>query len=155
MLLFQVVRESDSFDSFHSSEVDILRLRSSDEFDLLVVQTYGPFIRCYEHTHWKSLSAEQRSKLLARQGFSFVTAQDTRVVHQLESDDLIDVPRDGKTIGEVVVRGNIVMNEVSNMSFQSIPCWTVSLTVLQRSRRDQESVPRGCVQIRRSGSDAS
>ena len=82
------------------------------------MQTYGPFTRCYEHTHWKSLSSEQRSKLLARQGFSIATAQEVRVVHQLESDDLIDVPRDGKTIGELVARGNLVMNEVSNMSFE-------------------------------------
>lgn len=77
------------------------------------------------------------------------------MVHQSESDDLVDVPRDGKTIGEVVVRGNLVMDEVNNMSSESIPHLTVSLVVLQRSRRDQESLPRWCIQIRGSGSDAS
>ena len=49
---------------------------------------------------------------MARQGHAFVTAQEVRVVYQGDGDDLLDVPCDGKTIGEVVTRGNIVMKEV-------------------------------------------
>lgn len=49
---------------------------------------------------------------MARQGHAFATALDARVVYQDESGELTDVPADGKTVGEVVMRGNIVMKEV-------------------------------------------
>ena len=49
---------------------------------------------------------------MARQGYSYTTADGVRVVYQTEGEDLKDVPRDGKTVGEVVVRGNLVMKEV-------------------------------------------
>ncbi len=54
---------------------------------------------------------------MARQGHAFVTAQEVRVVYQDDSDELTDVPADGKTIGEIVTRGNIVMKEVCIFSF--------------------------------------
>jgi len=52
---------------------------------------------------------------MARQGHAFATADEVRVVYATEADHvglLGDVPRDGKTMGEVVMRGNIVMKEV-------------------------------------------
>jgi hypothetical protein len=52
---------------------------------------------------------------MARQGHAFATAHEVRVVHASEADQvglLEDVPRDGKTMGEVVMRGNMVMKEV-------------------------------------------
>jgi hypothetical protein len=54
---------------------------------------------------------------MARQGHAFATADIVRVVHRPEdgeegSGELVDVPWDGKTIGEIVTRGNIVMKEV-------------------------------------------
>lgn len=57
---------------------------------------------------------------MARQGHAYATAQEVRVVYQDDSDDLTDVPADGKTVGEIVTRGNIVMKEV----FTSIFCTT-------------------------------
>lgn len=50
---------------------------------------------------------------MARQGYSYITADGARVVYQTEGEVLKDVPRDGKTIGEIVVRGNLVMKEVT------------------------------------------
>lgn len=54
---------------------------------------------------------------MAMQGKAFATAQEVRVVHPPgDGDDdgeLVDVPRDGKTLGEISTRGNIVMKEVS------------------------------------------
>lgn len=52
---------------------------------------------------------------MARQGHAFATAQQVQVVRTNEDlgDELVDVPRDGKTLGEVVTRGNIVMKEAS------------------------------------------
>jgi hypothetical protein len=52
---------------------------------------------------------------MARQGQSFATAQDARVVYLPENEndqELRDVPKDGHTVGEVLMRGNIVMKEV-------------------------------------------
>ncbi|KAJ7293387.1 AMP-dependent synthetase and ligase [Mycena rebaudengoi] len=75
---------------------------------------YGPFTRNYSQPDWAALSPQERSKLMARQGHSFATAQDVRVVYQLpenSSDPVVlkDVPRDGKTIGEIITRGNIML----------------------------------------------
>ncbi|KAH7883728.1 acetyl-CoA synthetase-like protein [Phlebopus sp. FC_14] len=80
-------------------------------FDL---QTYGPFTRCYDQPFWATLDLAERAKLMACQGQSFATAQSVRVVFppRHENDqNLVDVPRDGKTVGEIVTRGNIVMKE--------------------------------------------
>ncbi|KAI6007470.1 acetyl-CoA synthetase-like protein [Pisolithus albus] len=76
--------------------------------------TYGPFTRCYDHPFWSDLPLTERARLMARQGQSFATAQEVRVVYPPKHDDdqdMVDVPKDGKAIGEVVVRGNIVMKE--------------------------------------------
>ncbi|EGN94407.1 hypothetical protein SERLA73DRAFT_188276 [Serpula lacrymans var. lacrymans S7.3] len=76
--------------------------------------TYGPFTRCYDQPSWALLSLEERAKLMARQGQSFATAQEVRVVYPPKSEDdqeVVDVPKDGKTVGEVATRGNIVMKE--------------------------------------------
>ncbi|RDB15670.1 putative acyl-activating enzyme 1, peroxisomal [Hypsizygus marmoreus] len=83
-----------------------------------LTETYGPFTRSYEQDEWATLSLEQRTKRIARQGHAFATAQEVRVVYQpgdhATEDDLIDVPKDGKTLGEIVTRGNIVMKEYFN-----------------------------------------
>ncbi|KAF9230298.1 hypothetical protein BU15DRAFT_69311, partial [Melanogaster broomeanus] len=79
-----------------------------------LTETLGPFTRCYDQPFWKTLTLAERAKLMARQGQSFATAQNVRVVYppKHENDqDLIDVPKDGKTVGEIVTRGNIVMKE--------------------------------------------
>ena len=57
---------------------------------------------------------------MARQGHAFATSLEVRVVFQEDGDELRDVPRDGKTVGEIVTRGNIVMKEVGlgNASFE-------------------------------------
>ncbi|KAF9056318.1 AMP-dependent synthetase and ligase [Panaeolus papilionaceus] len=75
--------------------------------------TYGPFTRNYEQDSWSTLSLEDRARLMARQGHAFATAEEVRVVYQQENENepLRDVPRDGKTMGEIVTRGNIVMSE--------------------------------------------
>ncbi|KAG6911847.1 hypothetical protein DXG01_000094 [Tephrocybe rancida] len=55
---------------------------------------------------------------MARQGHAFATAQGVRVIYppgeHVKEDELIDVPRDGKTLGEIVTRGNITMKEYFN-----------------------------------------
>lgn len=82
-------------------------------------KTYGPFTRSYDQPHWKTLTLEQRAKLMARQGQSFATAQEARVVYLPENEndqELRDIPKDGRTVGEILMRGNIVMKEVCSES---------------------------------------
>ncbi|KAF8140118.1 hypothetical protein EV363DRAFT_1426556 [Boletus edulis] len=72
-----------------------------EQIGIKPVHTYGPFTR-------------YRAKLMARQGQSFATAENVRVVYPPKHEDdqeLIDVPKDGSTVGEIVTRGNIVMKE--------------------------------------------
>ncbi|KAJ3895067.1 hypothetical protein GG344DRAFT_39686 [Lentinula edodes] len=88
-------------------------------YGLTEAGTYGPFTRNYPQESWSSLSLEERSKLMARQGHPFVTAGGMRVVYRAEESpdpngELVDVPKDGKTMGEIVTRGNIVMKEYFN-----------------------------------------
>jgi long-subunit acyl-CoA synthetase (AMP-forming) len=75
-------------------------------------ETYGPFTRNYPQPSWAALPLSERAKFAARQGHAFATSFPLRVVHRTTStgEELVDVPRDGKTVGEIVVRGNIVMH---------------------------------------------
>jgi fatty-acyl-CoA synthase len=70
-----------------------------------LTETYGPAIVSPEQDNWDELPAEQRAKLLARQGQAYISSDLVRVV----DEDMTDVTRDGQTMGEVVMRGNLVM----------------------------------------------
>jgi fatty-acyl-CoA synthase len=70
-----------------------------------LTETYGPHTVCDWHDEWVDLPADERARLLARQGQAYVIADPVRVL----TDDMEDVPRDGTTLGEVAMRGNNVM----------------------------------------------
>ncbi|MEP6893947.1 MAG: AMP-binding protein, partial [Gaiellaceae bacterium] len=70
-----------------------------------LTETYGPITICEWNPIWDELPLEERCRLKARQGIGMVTADRVRVV----DSDLRDVPADGETMGEVVMRGNNVM----------------------------------------------
>jgi fatty-acyl-CoA synthase len=77
-----------------------------------LTETYGPYTVCEPQDSWRGLSATERSRLGARQGVGMITAEDARVVASYgHSDELVDVPADGVTMGEIVMRGNTVMKE--------------------------------------------
>jgi hypothetical protein len=65
---------------------------------------------------------------MARQGHAFLTAGESRVVFQSEGEELKDVPKDGKTVGEIVTRGNISMKEVKEMRLRG--CWVIKTLIL-------------------------
>ncbi|MBI3966410.1 MAG: AMP-binding protein, partial [Chloroflexi bacterium] len=75
-----------------------------------LTETYGPYTVCEPQPHWASLSIEEQARLKARQGVPYVIADDVRVV----DEQMNDVPTDGETMGEVVMRGNIVMKGYFN-----------------------------------------
>jgi fatty-acyl-CoA synthase len=70
-----------------------------------LTETYAPITTNQPRKAWETLPPAEQAGLLARQGQGHVTADLVRVVDQ----DMQDVPRDGQTLGEVVMRGNIVM----------------------------------------------
>lgn len=89
---------------------------------------------------------------MARQGHAFSTAQEVRVVYQDDGDEFTDVPADGKTVGEIVTRGNIVMKEVICVSYSITLDINIgrNSAVLPRSRGHEESFPRRLLPLRGS-----
>ena len=75
-----------------------------------LTETYGPYTVCEWQSHWNGLSHTERARIKARQGVPHAMADDVRVV----DENMQDVPADGQTIGEVVMRGNIVMKGYYN-----------------------------------------
>jgi len=70
-----------------------------------LTETYGPYTVCEWHAEWDRLPADEQARLLARQGQANVVSDPVRVVDEM----MVDVPRDGQTMGEVVMHGNNVM----------------------------------------------
>jgi len=70
-----------------------------------LTETYGPYSVCQWQEDWKDLKVPERAELLSRQGVGMVQAERLRVV----DDEMNDVPSDGETMGEIVMRGNNVM----------------------------------------------
>jgi fatty-acyl-CoA synthase len=71
-----------------------------------LTETYGPITVCPEQEAWRELPLEQRTKYLARQGQAYISADLVRVVDA----EMNDIPQDGQTMGEVIMRGNNVMS---------------------------------------------
>jgi fatty-acyl-CoA synthase len=71
-----------------------------------LTETYGPHTVCAWKPAWDSLPAGERALIKARQGVAYMVAgTDLRVVDR----KMCDVPADGNTMGEVLMRGNNVM----------------------------------------------
>ncbi|MCL6499462.1 MAG: acyl--CoA ligase family protein [Firmicutes bacterium] len=70
-----------------------------------LTETYGPHTVCAWRSEWDGLEPAERARRKARQGVGYVHAPELRVV----DEQMRDVPADGQTLGEVVMRGNNVM----------------------------------------------
>ncbi|HYB03696.1 MAG TPA: AMP-binding protein [Nitrososphaerales archaeon] len=70
-----------------------------------LTETYGPNTLCLWKSEWNGLPNERRSAIKARQGVQHMNVRETLVVNE----KMKEVVHDGKTIGEVVMRGNTVM----------------------------------------------
>ncbi len=71
-----------------------------------LTEVFGPHSVCAWKPEWNELPNEERARLKSRQGVPFITAQYMDVIDPATMDP---VPRDGQTIGEIVMRGNNVM----------------------------------------------
>jgi fatty-acyl-CoA synthase len=67
-----------------------------------LTETYGPHTVCAWHEEWDGLPADEQARLAARQGQGYALFDLVRVV----DPEMRDVPRDGQTLGEVVMIGN-------------------------------------------------
>ena len=76
-----------------------------------LTETYGPFTGCIELPEWKHLPEAEFYRRKAMQGNAYVTSDEVRVIRTESSaaDGYEDVTPDGKEVGEIVVRGNLVM----------------------------------------------
>ena len=70
-----------------------------------LTETYGHVTECIWDDTWDTLPEEDQSAIKARQGVGFPIMEDVTVV----DDNMGQVPRDGATQGEIVMRGNAVM----------------------------------------------
>lgn len=71
-----------------------------------LTETYGPAVLCEWKSRWDSDDFEEKAKWKSRQGVKSVMLDDLMVANP---DTMEPVPRDGKTMGEIMFRGNIVM----------------------------------------------
>ncbi len=71
-----------------------------------LTECYGPVTVCEWHAAWDALPAAERATLKARQGVPYVVQEALRVA---DPASLAPVPQDGATMGELVMRGNIMM----------------------------------------------
>ncbi len=87
-------------------------IRNMEELGVNVTQVYGltevygPHSICEWQSRWDDLPLEEKAKIKARQGVPYVTTLHMDVVDPVTMEP---VARDGKTIGEIVMRGNNVM----------------------------------------------
>ena len=79
-------------------------------FDIIHVygltEVYGPAVVCAWHPEWDALSDDERARLKARQGVPYAVQEDLMVANPATMEP---VAADGETIGEIMLRGNIVM----------------------------------------------
>ena len=71
-----------------------------------LTETYGPCVVCAWHEAWDELPLAQRATLKARQGVRYPMLDGLMVA---DPKTLQPTPKDGKTIGEIFMRGNLVM----------------------------------------------
>jgi fatty-acyl-CoA synthase len=85
--------------------------RVEGELGWVITHVYGltettPFISiCEPRIEHERLSTYERARIKARQGVELVTSGELLVMDETGSE----VPHDGQTTGEIVVRGNVVM----------------------------------------------
>ena len=71
-----------------------------------LTEVYGPAVVNDWNEDWDLLSEAEQAQLKARQGVRYHALEELDV---LDPESMTAVPRDGKTLGEVMFRGNVVM----------------------------------------------
>ena len=70
-----------------------------------LTETYGPAVVNEWQSYWNEKDAQEQAALKARQGVRYLPLESLTV---LNPDTMEPVPADGKTIGEVMFKGNFI-----------------------------------------------
>ncbi len=71
-----------------------------------LTETYGHVVECAWQEDWAALDAGALATMKSRQGVPFSVLEDVMVA---DPETMQPVPKDGETIGEIMMRGNVVM----------------------------------------------
>jgi fatty-acyl-CoA synthase len=71
-----------------------------------LTETYGHMLQCAWNEEWNKLDKDKKNEIKARQGVRYPNTEGAVV---MDSETMKPVPKDGKTMGEIMIRGNIVM----------------------------------------------
>ena len=71
-----------------------------------LTETYGHITQCSWNKEWNGFDEDKKNEIKARQGVRY---PNTEQVSVMDPETMKEVPRDGKTIGEIMIRGNVVM----------------------------------------------
>lgn len=129
----------------------VLSAMSNLGFDVMhaygLTEVYGPSLACFVQDEWLELDFDERAEFTKRQGVPHVTAGDSRVINP---ETMEEVPWDGKTMGEIMQRGNTIMEgyynnqEATDVAFASGWFHTGDLAVMH---------PDGYIEVRDRAKD--
>ncbi len=71
-----------------------------------LTETYGHILQCAWNQEWDELDQNNQNEIRARQGVRY---PNTEGVIVMNPETMKPVPHDGKTMGEIMIRGNVVM----------------------------------------------
>ena len=71
-----------------------------------LTEIYGPAVVCAWHPEWNELDASEQARLKARQGVVYSVQENMKII---DPETNKDIPKDGTSLGEVLVKGNITM----------------------------------------------
>ena len=71
-----------------------------------LTETYGHVTQCAWNDAWNEFDEEKQNEIKARQGVRYPNTEGITVMNP---ETMKEVPNDGKTIGEIMIKGNIVM----------------------------------------------
>ena len=71
-----------------------------------LTEVYGPATVCAWHPEWDALEPRERARIKSRQGVRLPVEEGLMVA---DPESMAPVPMDGQTMGEVFLRGNLVM----------------------------------------------
>ncbi len=71
-----------------------------------LTETYGHVLQCAWNDEWNSLEKNKKNEIKARQGVRYPNTEGAVV---MDPKTMKAVPNDGKTMGEIMIRGNVVM----------------------------------------------
>ena len=71
-----------------------------------LTETYGHVVECVPQEDWAKLDGDVLAEMNSRQGVGYSVTENVMVA---DSETMEPVPADGKTMGEIMIRGNVVM----------------------------------------------